>query len=146
MATKMAGRLTVQEGVQIAAHCTLWSDEAVFHTDGFVNRHNCHYWVAHDPELTVEKMQNRPKVTVWCGMTAARFISAYLLRDTMNVKRYLQMLEDYVWPIVYDWENVDELVFMHDGTCLVGSEVSGTLAGTTRTSRMACNKSRSHTP
>jgi len=146
MATKMAGRLTVQDGAQIAARCILWSDKAVFHTGGFVNRHNCHYWVAHDPELTVEKMQNRPKVTVWCGMTAARFISAYLLRDTMNVKRYLQMLEDYVWPIVYDWENVDELVFMHDGTCLVGSEVSGTLAGRTRTSRMACNKSRSHTP
>ena len=29
-------------------------------------------------------------------------------------------------------------------TCLVGSEVSGTLVGTTRTTRMACKKSRSH--
>jgi len=27
----------------------LWSDEAVFHVGGFVNRHNCHYWAAHDP-------------------------------------------------------------------------------------------------
>jgi len=43
----------------------LWSDEAVFHIGGFVNPHNCHYWAAHDPEMTVEKMQNRPKVTVW---------------------------------------------------------------------------------
>ena len=42
----------------------LWSDEAVFHIGGFVKRHNCHYRAAHDPELTVEKMQNRPKVTV----------------------------------------------------------------------------------
>ena len=144
MATKMAGRLAVQDGAQIAARCFLWSDKAFFHIGVFVNRHNCHYRAAHDPEVTVEKTQNRPKVTVWCVMTAARVIGAYLLRDTMNIERYLQMLEDYMWPIVSGWENVDELVFMHDGTCLVGSEVSGTLARTTRTSPMACKKSRSH--
>ena len=65
-----------------------------FHIGRFVNRHNCHYWAAHDPEVTVEKMQNRPNVTVWCGMTATRVIGPYLLRDTMNAERYLQMLED----------------------------------------------------
>ena len=93
----------------------LWSDKAVFHIGGFVKRHNCHYWAAHDPEVTVEKMQNLPKVTVWCGMTATRVISPYLLRDTMNDERCLQMLEDYVWSVVSGWENIDELVFMHDG-------------------------------
>ena len=101
MATKMAGRLAVQNGAQIAARCILWSDEAVFHTGGFVNRHNCHYWAAHDPEVRVEKMKNCPKVTVWCGMTATMVIGPYLLHDTMNAERYLQMLEDYVWPIVF---------------------------------------------
>jgi len=94
----------------------LWSDEAVFHIGGFVNRHNCYYWAAHDPEMTVEKMQNRPKVILWCGMTATRVIGPYLLRDTMNAERYLQILEDYVWSIASGWENNDELVFMHDGT------------------------------
>lgn len=93
----------------------LWSDEAVFHTGGFVNRHNSHYWAAHDPEVIVEKMQNRPKVTVWCGMTASRIIGPYLLRDTMNADRYLKMLEEYVWPRICGWENIDELVFMQDG-------------------------------
>jgi hypothetical protein len=33
----------------------------------------------------------------------------------MNAERYLQMLEDYVWPIVSGRENISELVFMHDG-------------------------------
>jgi len=78
----------------------LWSDEAFFHNGGFVNRHNSHYWAAHDPEVTVEKKQNRPKVTVCCGMTATKVIGPYLLRDTMNAERYLQMLEDCVWPII----------------------------------------------
>jgi len=93
----------------------LWSDEAVSHVGGFVSRRNCHYWAAHDPAVTVEKVQNRPKVTVCCGMTATRVIDPYLLRDTMNAERYLQMLEDYEWPIISGWENIDELVFMHDG-------------------------------
>ena len=92
----------------------LWSDEAVFHIGGFVSRHNSHYWAAHDPEVTVEKMQNRPKVTVWCGMTATKVIGPYLLCDTMNAERYLQILEDYVWPIISGWENIDEFVFTHD--------------------------------
>ena len=60
-------------------------------------------------------MQNRPKVTVWCGMTATRAIGSYILRDTMNAERYLHMLEDYVWPIVFGWEKIDELFFMYDG-------------------------------
>jgi len=94
----------------------LWSDKAVFHIGGFVNRHNSHYWAVHDPEMTVERMQNRPKVSVWCGMTATKVIGPYLLRDTMNAESYLQMLEGYVWPIIYGWENIDELVFIHDGS------------------------------
>jgi hypothetical protein len=46
--------------------------------------------------MTVEKMQNRPKVTVWCQMTATRVIGPYHLRDIMNAEHYLQMLEDNV--------------------------------------------------
>ena len=95
----------------------LWSDEAVFHVDGFVNRHNCHYWGTNetDPKQTVERMQTRPKVTVCCGMTASRIIGPYVLRDTMNAERYLHMLDSYVWPTVSGWDNIDDLIFMQDG-------------------------------
>jgi hypothetical protein len=65
--------------------------------------------------MMVEKMQNRPKVTVWCGMKATSAIGPYLLRDTMNSERYLQMFQDYVWPMVSGWENIDDLIFMQDG-------------------------------
>ena len=129
----------------------LWSDDAVFHISGFVNRHNCHYWAARDPGVTVEKMQNRPKVTVWCGMTAIRVIGPYLLRDTINAERYRQMLEAVAYRI---WLGKRRCTCFHarwhtatlctERTCLVGSEDSGTLAGTTRNSRMACKKSRYH--
>lgn len=93
----------------------LWSDEAVFHVGGFVNRHNCHYWAGEDPMMTVEKQQNRPNVTVWCGITSDQVVGPFLLRNTMNAERYLDMLRDRVWPVVSTWENIDELIFMQDG-------------------------------
>jgi hypothetical protein len=65
--------------------------------------------------MMVEKMQNCPKVTVCCGMTATSVIGPYLLRDTTNSKHYLQMLQDYVWPMVSGCENIDDLIFMQDG-------------------------------
>jgi hypothetical protein len=34
----------------------LWSDEAIFHVGGFVNRHKIHYWAAQGPNVTVEKI------------------------------------------------------------------------------------------
>jgi len=48
-------------------------------------------------------------------MTANRVIGPYLRRDTMNAESCLQMMEDYVWHIVSGWENINELVFIHDG-------------------------------
>ena len=62
----------------------LWSNEAVFHVGGFVNRHNCHYWAGEDPRVTSEKMQNRPKITVWCGMTTDRIVCPFIIHDTVN--------------------------------------------------------------
>ncbi|CAG0897384.1 unnamed protein product [Darwinula stevensoni] len=62
----------------------VWSDEAVFHVGGFVNRHSCHYWAREDPGATVEKMQNRPKVTVWCSLTSNQVVDPFLIRDTAD--------------------------------------------------------------
>jgi hypothetical protein len=61
----------------------LWSDKAMFRVGGFISRHNCYYWAAQDRNMTVEKLQNQPNTTVWCGMTATIVIGPYLLRDTM---------------------------------------------------------------
>ena len=93
----------------------IWSDEAIFHVGGFVNRHNSHYWGPCSPGATVERLQSRPKVTVWCGMTSTSLVGPYLLEDTMNSSRYLCMLEDYVMPIISQWPSADDLIFMQDG-------------------------------
>ena len=93
----------------------LWTDEAVFRVGGFVNRHNCHYWCESDPKEITERCQNRPTVTVWCGLSSTRILGPYIIRDTMNSQRYLHMLENFVWPTITEWEEANELIFMQDG-------------------------------
>ena len=47
-------------------------------------------------------------------MTGSRIIGPYVLRDSMNAERYLHMLDSFVWPIVSDWDNINNLIFMQD--------------------------------
>jgi len=56
----------------------VWSDEAIFHVGGLVNRHNCHYWCEEDPKVITEKFMGKPKVTVWCGITSTDVIGPFL--------------------------------------------------------------------
>ena len=65
--------------------------------------------------ITAEKMQNQPKVMVWCGMTSDQVAGSFLLCSTMNAEWYLDMLRDKVWPVVSTWENINNLMFMQDG-------------------------------
>ena len=94
MATKMAGHLTVQERAQIAARYEVWNSVVA------VQR----WWrtvKGRNATIRQETIKNGHSklLRVWCGMTATRVIGPYFLRHTMNAERYLQILEDYVWPI-----------------------------------------------
>ena len=60
-------------------------------------------------------MQNRPKVTVWCGMTSDCAVVPFILHDTMNVESYLTMLQDEIWPVISTWKNIEDFIFMQDG-------------------------------
>ena len=50
-------------------------------------------WAEQNPDITVQKAQRRDKVTVWCGMTASRMVGPFILTDTMNAERYLDLLK-----------------------------------------------------
>lgn len=39
----------------------------------------------------------------------------YMLHDTMNSVRYLDMQQTFVWPEVLAWNNSNEVIFMQDG-------------------------------
>ena len=93
----------------------IWSDEAVFHVGGFVNRHNSHYWAGKSPKKLIKKSQHRPRLTVWAAITADALIGPVILRDTMNAERYLEVLEGTLVPSLHAIDRDQDMIFMQDG-------------------------------
>ena len=82
----------------------IFSDEAHFWLNGFVNKQNMCYWSATNPNVLLETPLHPLKVTVWCGFHARGVIGPYFFVDendrhvTINGERYRAMLGDYLWP------------------------------------------------
>ncbi|GFV16623.1 putative DD41D transposase [Trichonephila clavipes] len=48
----------------------LFSDEAHFWLNGYVNKQNCRIWSEANPQVYVETPLHPEKLTVWCGLWA----------------------------------------------------------------------------
>jgi hypothetical protein len=72
-----------------------FSDEATFHMNGIVNRHNCRIWGSQPPQKIIEHQRGTPKVNMWCGMMKYRII---FQEGTVTSHSYLDMLEHYAVP------------------------------------------------
>ncbi|GFU92524.1 hypothetical protein TNCV_4794531 [Trichonephila clavipes] len=48
----------------------LFSDEAHFWLNGYVNKQNCHIWSEVNPQVYVETPLHPEKLTVWCDLWA----------------------------------------------------------------------------
>ena len=88
-----------------------WSDEACFKLNGTINRHNCVYWAANNPRVTVEKEVNLPGVTVWAAISPFGIIGPFFFEGSVTAEIYLDMLQTFFWPRVQD----QDCYFQHDG-------------------------------
>ncbi|GFU91243.1 putative LOC100569746 [Trichonephila clavipes] len=52
----------------------LFSDEAHFWLNGYVNKQNCRIWSEANPEVYVETPLHPEKLTVWCALWAGRIL------------------------------------------------------------------------
>ncbi|GFW24645.1 hypothetical protein TNCV_2405091 [Trichonephila clavipes] len=64
----------------------LFSDEAHFWLNGYVNKQNCRIWSEANPQVYVETPLHPEKLTVWCSLWAGGNPSS----KTMKAKRYSQ--------------------------------------------------------
>ena len=76
----------------------VFSDEAHFWLNGYVNKQNCRFW-SEDQSESLQKLPMHPeKVTVWCGLWAAGIIGPYFFKGaanrnvTVNGERYREMI------------------------------------------------------
>ncbi|GFV24503.1 DUF4817 domain-containing protein [Trichonephila clavipes] len=52
----------------------LFSDEAHFWLNGYVNKQNCRIWSEANPQVYVETPLHSEKLTVWCALWAGRIL------------------------------------------------------------------------
>lgn len=97
-------------------HRMFFSDEAGFHVDGRVNTSSCRIWAFENPHAGREFQRDSPKVNVWCGVTARHVVGPFFFMEpTVTHNNYLDMLVNYVIPILEDLDIVQNGYFMQDG-------------------------------
>ncbi|GFS63657.1 uncharacterized protein TNCV_1962091 [Trichonephila clavipes] len=101
----------------------LFSDEAHFWLNGYVNKQNYRIWSEANPQVYVETSLHPEKLTVWCALWAGGIIGPYFLKNdeghniTVNGDRYRAMITNFFIPELNN-HDVQELWFQQDGaTC-----------------------------
>jgi len=99
----------------------LMSDEAHFHLNGSVNKQNCRYWAAENPQQLHERPLHSPKVTVWCAVSKFGVIGPYFFEEhgittTVTSERYIEMVRTYLIPqLRRRCIDLNQLWFQQDG-------------------------------
>ncbi|GFX76842.1 DUF4817 domain-containing protein [Trichonephila clavipes] len=101
----------------------LFSDEAHFWLNGYVNKQNCRIWSEANPQVYVETPLHPEKLIVWCALSAGGIIGPYFFKNdeghnvTVNGNRYRAMITNFFIPELNN-HDVQELWFQQDGaTC-----------------------------
>lgn len=96
----------------------LFSDEAIFQSDGQLNRHNCHYWSHENPHWHREvDHQHRWSLMVWCGIVNGYLVGPYFFEANVDQHTYLELLRDRLPELLadVDLETRQRMVFQQDG-------------------------------
>ncbi|GFT66572.1 transposable element Tc3 transposase [Trichonephila clavipes] len=101
----------------------LFSDEAHFWLNGYVNKQNCRIWSEANPQVYVETPLHPEKLTVWCALWAGGIIGPYFFKNdeghnvTVNGDRYRAMITNFFIPELNN-NYVQDMWFQQDGaTC-----------------------------
>ena len=106
----------------------IFTDEAHFQLNGYVNKQNCRIWGEENPRVILEQPLHPQKVTVWCGLWSGGIIGPYFFENangntiTVNGNRYREMIRSFLWREIDDL-GVENMWFQQDGaTCHTARE------------------------
>jgi hypothetical protein len=94
-------------------HQVCFSEEAMFHVNGIVNRYICRiYWGSQNPRVTFEFERGSPKVNVWAGLMHDKLIGPFFFSEkSVSGRSYLDILELYALP-----QLPSKTILQQDGT------------------------------
>lgn len=96
----------------------LYSDEAHFHIDGYVNKQNMRYWHPSNPRERHQKRLHSPKTTVWCAISARGIIGPYFFNqgEIVNAEVYCRMIDEFLLPQLQQFPGYNNrTLFQQDG-------------------------------
>lgn len=95
-----------------------WTDEATFHQNGNVNRHNSHYWAIENPHWIREQhVQQRFSVNVWCGLVNDKLVGPYFMDERLDGRAFLRFLRYRLDNLLEDvpLRTRQKMIFQLDG-------------------------------
>jgi hypothetical protein len=95
----------------------IYSDEATFRTDGFVNRWNCRIWDYNRPDdFIVESNQGARSVTVWAGMSQQHLFGPYFFPGTVSGDAYRAVISEmFINDLLQRVGSTEQIWFQQDG-------------------------------
>ncbi|KAJ8915523.1 hypothetical protein NQ315_012404 [Exocentrus adspersus] len=73
----------------------LFTDECTFHRNGFVNRHNFHYYDTQNPHIVqVNNHQHNGSINVWGGILHKYVIGPYIFQGSVTGEVFLNFLRN----------------------------------------------------
>ena len=93
----------------------IFSDEAHFWLNGYVNRQNYRFWGSQKPEMVLVKPLHPKKLTVWAALCADGIIGPFFFESTVNSERYHELLENEFLPEAKNHNWIDDCWFQQDG-------------------------------
>ncbi|GFU23119.1 putative transposable element [Trichonephila clavipes] len=112
--------LSMARCCEICLERILFSDEAHFWLNGYVNKQNCRIWSEANPQVYVETPLHLEKLTVCYALWAGGIIGSYFFKNdeghnvTVNGNRYRAMINNFFIPEL-NYHDVQELWFQQDG-------------------------------
>ena len=107
--------LELDDSNQIDPSKIIFSDEAHFWLDGYINSQNFRVWGTEKPQLTLNKPLHPKKVTAWCAMSSKFIIGPYFFEGSIDSASYRKMLEEYFLPRVMRDRLNEDHYFQQDG-------------------------------
>ncbi|CAF1523416.1 unnamed protein product [Didymodactylos carnosus] len=101
----------------------IFSDEAHFWLNGFVNKQNCRIWGESNPQQIQQLPIHPEKLTVWCGLWSGGIIGPFFFKNdaratvTVNGIRYTAMINQFLFPKIDDIDADDIWFQQDDATC-----------------------------
>ena len=106
----------------------IFSDEAHFWLNGFVNKQKCRIWGERNPQKIQQLPMHPEKLTVWCGLWFDGIIGPFFFKNgaaatvTVNGIRYRAMINQFLFLKINDID-ADDIWFQQDGaTCHTANE------------------------